>query len=136
MSAVACGHSACVQNHIDTGETACIRDPGEVRLETLTELLDAASYIEFAMRDGAVFARDHAAKRLFAARRAVDALPDPIAELRKAVEDRKHAEREIARIGSYRGRPTPGMRDDSRRWGEVYHACTATIRRILGTDKV
>lgn len=53
-------------------------------------------------------------------------------EVRKAFRDKATAESQLARLRGYRGRPTPGMRDDIDRWARLLTEADATIRRVLG----
>lgn len=57
---------------------------------------------------------------------------DLLAAARKAWRDKATAESQLARLRSYRGRPTPGMKDDSNRWARLLSESDATLRRVLG----
>lgn len=51
---------------------------------------------------------------------------------RKAWRDKATAESQLARLRGYRGRPTPGMKDDMNRWSRLLSEADATLRRVLG----
>lgn len=51
---------------------------------------------------------------------------------RKAWRDKATADSQLARLRGYRGRPTPGMRDDMDRWAKLATEADATLRRVLG----
>lgn len=55
-----------------------------------------------------------------------------LADARKAWRDKAAAESQLARLRGYRGRPTPGMRDDMDRWARLLTESDATLRRVLG----
>lgn len=55
-----------------------------------------------------------------------------LADARKAWRDKATAESQLARLRGYRGRPTPGMRDDIDRWSRLLTESDATLRRVLG----
>ena len=53
-------------------------------------------------------------------------------DARKAWRDKATAESQLARLRGYRGRPTPGMKDDMNRWSRLLSESDATLRRVLG----
>lgn len=55
-----------------------------------------------------------------------------LADARKAWRDKATAESQLARLRGYRGRQTPGMRDDMDRWSRLLTESDATLRRVLG----
>ncbi len=55
-----------------------------------------------------------------------------LADARKAWRDKATAESQLARLRGYRGRPTPGMKDDMNRWSRLLSEADATLRRVLG----
>lgn len=59
-------------------------------------------------------------------------LAEGLMEARKAWRDKATAESQIARLRGYRGRPTPGMKDDLNRWSRLLSESDATLRRVLG----
>lgn len=55
-----------------------------------------------------------------------------LGEARKAWRDKATAESQLARLRGYRGRPTPGMKDDMNSWSRLLSEADATLRRVLG----
>lgn len=55
-----------------------------------------------------------------------------LADARKAWREKATAESQLARLRGYRGRPTPGMKDDMNRWSRLLSEADATLRRVLG----
>lgn len=55
-----------------------------------------------------------------------------LADARKAWRNKATAESQLARLRAYRGRPTPGMKDDMNRWSRLLTESDDTLRRVLG----
>lgn len=57
---------------------------------------------------------------------------EALEQARKAWRDKATAESQLARLRGYRGRPTPGMKDDMNRWSRLLSEADANLRRVLG----
>ncbi len=57
-----------------------------------------------------------------------------LADVRKAWQDKRIAESQLARLRGY-ARLTAGMKDDQRRWAGVLSTAEATLTRVLGAQR-